>query len=579
MATRIAVVHTNTAFAQMFFGNVADIRCLSWEADSDYRFSAGSPLLWPAIDAWRADGWSPEYVFVFWPEFYCNPIDLFDGRALPLVAAVSDWNLGGQVLHGNLRLYDLVFMDTEGANLYRQNGYDNVEYAPLYSFNPRGIKSPQDLPERPIDIGFVGNLNSEVQRRRSKWILRLAQLRNLGLNVRIESGLWNEQYFLFLQNCKVVFNHSIRSEMNLRCYEAPAAGAALLLEQNNLETQKSLTPNRDYIEYRDDNFETVVKHLLSNPRSLQEIAQNGHDKILRLSYEAHAHDIIRRMHQLPRKPRGNVFPTTSGFLAHVEQLVWSVNGERFAVLRKYLQKPPVSTDKLGVAHMANVSAASVFLEESMKGPVWATSKPLVDMLSGLWDQAIQSVPNNVVFRINRAIFRHSIGQFEAAQKDLNKVLVTVLTTEADFRGFFMNIVFNELRTLLESAWSPEVGEPERRIRLRNLWVSEALHIQAKIFRSLKLEELAMSALRHALTAAPDRLMLVEEYMQRLASNGMEEESSILRLQIFDENPLFADLQDFLQLTGPRWTTRQLAARDLVACSNFLQKYRRKPSAN
>ena len=76
------------------------------------------------------------------------------------------------------------------------------------------LNHTQFVPFKVYDVTIVGNLNHEVQRERSRWLARIAQLSDR-YNVRILGGIYGEEYTRVLNQSKITFNRSIRGEMNI----------------------------------------------------------------------------------------------------------------------------------------------------------------------------------------------------------------------------------------------------------------------------------------------------------------------------------------------------------------------------
>ncbi|MCC6143853.1 MAG: glycosyltransferase [Candidatus Hydrogenedentes bacterium] len=254
------------------------IRTLAPRGDpADYHFAPGQSAL-EIIDMIACD-WRPDLVLNWLPELCPPPLGIED---IPYrtAAVISDWNLYAPAFHHNLARYDVIVCDKPGSLQYRPWGATPRYHAPLYGYHPRDHRN-LGIP-RDIDVLFIGNLNPAIHQKRARL---LEALRALGGPYRVEilSGLWGDAYAQALNRARIVFNHSIRGEMNLRAFEAPACGALLLQETENLEIREYLATGREVVLYTDDTLRDTVTHLLDHEAERATIAQAGHERMLQLA--------------------------------------------------------------------------------------------------------------------------------------------------------------------------------------------------------------------------------------------------------------------------------------------------------
>jgi tetratricopeptide (TPR) repeat protein len=159
----------------------------------------------------------------------------------------------------------------------------NIGILWIYSFS---FSPPPE--EKTYDIVFAGNLNTYFQRDRASWLTRLARLSHK-YKVKIDTCVFGHEYTKLLQSAKIVFNRSIRGEANMRVFEALAADALILLEEENQEIQSYFKNNNECILYNNQNFEAIIDSLLQNPNKLTEIIQNAsaHKHICTKHYSLH----------------------------------------------------------------------------------------------------------------------------------------------------------------------------------------------------------------------------------------------------------------------------------------------------
>ncbi|MCE9562617.1 MAG: glycosyltransferase, partial [Planctomycetes bacterium] len=204
----------------------------------------------------------------------------------PVVALAVDSNLLWHGYRHVLPHADLVLTDAPSASRLRRTGLETVRAANLFGLD-RHFLDEIDTPEveRPIDVLFVGNLSPAVQRKRAAWLSRLKRLSGR-YRVQIASGVHGAEYRTLLRQAKLVFNHAIRGECNLRALEAAASGAVLLQEADNVETRDYLEPGTEYAPYTPTDFEPVVEQLLGDTSERERIANRARKRVRGYSFDS-----------------------------------------------------------------------------------------------------------------------------------------------------------------------------------------------------------------------------------------------------------------------------------------------------
>lgn len=256
------------------------IRFLGWSSDADFVYD-------PAVDSFPSvierirKHWSPDLVLFWAPEMYPPPFDV-EMSELPTAALVSDWNVYYPVLAKNAARYDTVISDKRGAEILT-NALWHADYVcPLYAHNPR-IHKPYGIP-KDIDLVFVGNLNFAAHPVRAQFLERMARL-SQRYRVAITSGVYGEDYGRLLSRAQLVFNYSLRGELNLRVFETIACGAVPMLEESNQEAWDWFTPNREIVAYDEHDFEQQIESALGDPQRLQKMAAEGRERLADLAVE------------------------------------------------------------------------------------------------------------------------------------------------------------------------------------------------------------------------------------------------------------------------------------------------------
>lgn len=214
--------------------------------------------------------WRPD-VFLAWQiEYNTVPRGIEDAECFT-VGVVGDWNLGGQTAHLMGGAFDLLAADEPGAVVLRALGLPNVASVPIWSHDPARHRLMPGV-ERDIDILMIGNLHQDIHRARARWIARAARL-SRRYRVVITMNVVGEDYVRMMNRARIVFNHSVRGEVNMRAYEAAACGALLFNEADNPTIRTAFRDGEECVLYSEDNFEQLVDHYLTHEDDRQRIVQ------------------------------------------------------------------------------------------------------------------------------------------------------------------------------------------------------------------------------------------------------------------------------------------------------------------
>jgi tetratricopeptide (TPR) repeat protein len=247
-----------------------EMRTLCADGPADYAFSP-SETASEVLDRVGKE-WQPDALVCWNPELFPPPREV--ERCLVKTAAViSDWNIYHAQLEWNLARYDVVLSDKLGAQRLQLQGATPRYLFPLYSqcsLLHRKLDIPKD-----IDVVFVGSPHHGVHPKRGRLLERIASLSDR-YRVVITSGRFDEDYTRMLNRARIVFNHALRREMNLRCFETLACGSLLFLEEDNLEAGDYLNNRESVVFYREENLLELIEHYLANPDEADRIASQGH---------------------------------------------------------------------------------------------------------------------------------------------------------------------------------------------------------------------------------------------------------------------------------------------------------------
>jgi tetratricopeptide (TPR) repeat protein len=276
-----------------------DILCFD-RAGADVAFDPGQEAL-PALFSRLPAGWRPDCLIWWSPEYSLLPEGI-ERCPVPSIAVLGDWNLGIWTTAPLLEAFDWVVTDRPGVQALGPQLEVPVDRWPAFSFDARVHRRLPDL-ARDIDVLFVGNMNHEVQVDRARWLAALARLGDRH-RVVLASGVYGQAYARLLNRARIVWNRSIRGEMNMRAYEAPACGALLFMEEENAEVRDVLGDGLSCVLYDEDSLAPRLEECLANPERCARVAEAGWRRIQAETYAHHLHDLLREAGALRLGPRG-----------------------------------------------------------------------------------------------------------------------------------------------------------------------------------------------------------------------------------------------------------------------------------
>jgi hypothetical protein len=157
-------------------------------------------------------------------------------------------------------------------------------------FDPSQFRRLSNV-ERIYDVTVVGAFNHDTQSGQSRWVQRLRLLAQ-HFNIRFYSDIQGEEYARQLNQSKIVLNSSLRGEMNLPAYEAPACGALLFMEEENLEIWDCFVDRIHCVLYNQDNLEWLITYYLAHPEEREAIANRGWLRVQAETFRKHFERLV-----------------------------------------------------------------------------------------------------------------------------------------------------------------------------------------------------------------------------------------------------------------------------------------------
>lgn len=154
----------------------------------------------------------------------------------------------------------------------RAAGHPQVHWLPL-ACDP-AIHRRHDTPTR-YDVGFVGATGYPYTRR-SALLARLA--RRYSMNDYTRSYAPEEMARVYSES-RLVFNCSLRHEINMRVFEAPATGTPLLTDRVGNGLDELMTDREHLVTYDDASLLDVVDELLRDDALRERIGCQGYEHV------------------------------------------------------------------------------------------------------------------------------------------------------------------------------------------------------------------------------------------------------------------------------------------------------------
>jgi len=214
--------------------------------------------------------WKPD-LFLFWsPEDQSPPRGIED-CPIPPVAVTSDWYHVYPRIYVNLARFDVAVCDLPGVDALTTDLLRPRYWGPIYSHNTT-LHRPHAV-EKDLDVVYVGGFNHVIRPERGRYLARLARLSDR-YRILLAEGYYGEDYARLLSRAKIVFNHAIRGELNLRVFETMACGGVPFLEEGNREAAAWLEDGRDVVLYNEHNFKERLTYYLEHPEAAAAIVAN-----------------------------------------------------------------------------------------------------------------------------------------------------------------------------------------------------------------------------------------------------------------------------------------------------------------
>lgn len=361
--------------------------------------------------------WEPELVLWWDPVYQTIPPGIED-CPYPIALIPGDWNLAFLGVLAGAQAVDAVFADGRLGPILQTAGIQRVYPWPGFAYDSRLLYQEPEL-ERIYDVCFIGNMNPSIHPRRSRYLAQLLGLQDRWRLFLRHGGVWGDAYRRALNQSRIVLNYTICQVMNMRAYEAPACGALLMIEEDNVEVRDVFEDRVSCVLYNEHNLLELIDYYLSHEDERAAIAAAGQRVVQAYSYERHFERLLAKIPALlqdlgpdfaARRPALQQPPARRQLRALNQMAASNAHGLRASVpmLNQFWQQMQAA----GISSAWELNALMVLLfpyldeQQSLRQ---AYGVPLDELLQG-FEAALHLDPHNPVLRYHHALCCEYLGQ-------------------------------------------------------------------------------------------------------------------------------------------------------------------------
>ncbi|MCP4642425.1 MAG: glycosyltransferase [bacterium] len=265
-----------------------DIRRLGIDDQARYRYDPLADTTTSILERIGAE-WRPDLLVCWFPEEHPPPQGVEDAP-IPTLGIPTDWNVNYARMAVNLARYDVVLCDRPGVDVLASDCVDPQYLFPLFSHVP-DVHYPRPV-EKDIDILYLGSWNYARNYQRARFLERIARLsdRYRIVYTKCDPG---DRYAELMSRARVVFNHSVRGEFNLRVFESAACGAIPFIEASNAGVRDWLADGVDVVLYDESDVEDRLAQYLDHPEDAAALADRARTRIADFAGETRYDALIK----------------------------------------------------------------------------------------------------------------------------------------------------------------------------------------------------------------------------------------------------------------------------------------------
>lgn len=213
--------------------------------------------------------WSPDVFFYVDSGLQGIPADI-DRLAVPKVCYLIDTHVGLEQRIAVARHFDFVFLAQRAqVPQFRRAGIANVAWLPLAcSVDLHDAVWPE---ERTVDVAWAGRCMDDATDRRRVLVDGVcAQFPN-----SVRAQVYPQEMACLYNRAKIVINAAVKNDLNMRVFEAMAAGALLITDE--ADGLEDLFTDREHLVVyrRDEDLAPLVAYYLEHDAERERIARAG----------------------------------------------------------------------------------------------------------------------------------------------------------------------------------------------------------------------------------------------------------------------------------------------------------------
>lgn len=402
-----------------------------------------------------------EEPFLLWdPEYAFSPVY---EKKYPVV--LGDWNLNAPIFLQNIDKFSVIFLDEVGKSQLSGRIPAKVVGVPIFVSYVDVVERSdvnQVLKSKKIDVLFVGSFNPGIHSRRNKLLKKILTLPE-DYKVAVVCGLYDRiLYSEALSASKIVFNYSVKKEMNMRVFETLKSGACLFLEDDNVETWKYLKKFEEAVPYAESNITELIQKYISDDVERERITTLGYQKIKGITKGS----VFKRMLEelknddIYRKSFQSDVSSFRSYINHIFNFPVCINDKNLGYAESWCFSLAENADRYikssllsDLAFLYMISAVKInngkekFLEKSLR----------------YLNSAVSFNPKSLIFWYNLAFLNYSmknLSDFQTSCSNFFKCLKDLPLDESmkHIRGFpepFSPIIFSHysiFRTYIDNVW-------------------------------------------------------------------------------------------------------------------------------
>ena len=212
----------------------------------------------------------------------------------PTACLIGDTHTGQQAWRIDYaRQFDQVFLMfvRQHMQAFRDAGCERVTWLPA-ACDPE-IHRRFDVPKA-YDVVFVGQTLPQWHADRVRLLERLQQA---GFDLRVDSKVLEEMALLFSRG-RIVFNRSLKDDLNMRVPEALSCGSLLLTDRLSPEAglEELFTDREHLVLYDEGNLEELARYYLEHGAEREEVAARGRQEVIeRHTYGHRANQLLAEL--------------------------------------------------------------------------------------------------------------------------------------------------------------------------------------------------------------------------------------------------------------------------------------------